>query len=172
MKNWIKPLKRMGACAAALEWCEHYESLDKAWAVCPRGNWMLWLLGKLSGNPESASRKKLVLVTCQCARLSLPYVKVGELRPLRAIEIAEAWARGDDGITLEDVRNASHAVCAASAASDADAFAATYADTYADTYAGALAKFADIVRIIFPDAPTQECLAESPLGKGENNGES
>jgi len=143
MKAWIEPLKEMKACGDALEWCKGYESLDKAWAVCPRGDWMLWLLRKLSGNPESASRKKLVLVTCQCARLSLPYVKVGELRPLRAIEIAEAWARGDDGITLEDVIIASFAAHAAYAAAHAsyaaaDAAHAAYA-AHAASYAAASA---------------------------------
>jgi len=175
MKNWIKPLKRMDACADALEWCEDYESLVDAWAVCPRGDWMLWLLGKLSGNPKSASRKKLVLVTCQCARLSLGYVKKGELRPLRAIEVAEAWARGGEGITLEDVRNAAYAGASAAYASDAGsasyaADAAAYAAACAAAaaagyaacaasyaaYAGTLAKCADIVREYYPDAPKLE----------------
>ena len=63
--------------------------------------------------------------------------------------------------------SASTAYAAADAAADA-AYAASYAAATLKT----LAKCADIVRIIFPDAPTQECLAESPLGKGENNGES
>ena len=135
---------------------------------------MLWLLGKLSGNPKSASRKKLVLVTCQCARLSLGYVKKGELRPLRAIEVAEAWARGGEGITLEDVRNAAYA--GASAAYASDAGSASYAASYAAAcaaacagyagyasyaaYAGTLAKCADIVREYYPDAPKLERRGE------------
>jgi len=135
MKAWIEPLKEMNACGDALEWCEGYKSLAGAWAVCQRGDWMLWLLGKLSGKPESDSHKKLVLTACQCARLSLPYVKVGELRPLRAIEAAEAWARGDEGIRREDVRKAADAADAAAYA----AYAAYAADAAYAAYAAAAA---------------------------------
>ena len=146
MENWIKTLKEMGACSDALEWCEGYESLAGAWAECQRGDWMLWLVGELSGKPESDSRKKLVLTACQCARLALPYVKTGELRPLLAIETAEAWARGNEGITLEDVRKAAYAAAhaaayaAAYAADAADAAnAAVYAAANAAAYAAAYA---------------------------------
>jgi len=132
MKAWIEPLKEIKACEDALEWCKGYESLAGAWAVCQRGDWMLWLLGKLSGNPESASRKRLVLTACQCARLALPYVESGELRPLRAIEVTEAWARGDEGIRREDVRKAAaHAAYAAYAAASASAYAAASASASA-----------------------------------------
>ena len=178
MKNWIKPLKRMDACGDALEWCEHYESLDKAWAVCPRGDWMLWLLGELSDKPESDSHKRLVLTACQCARLALPYVEAGELRPLKAIETAEAWAKGEGNITLEDVRKAAHAAAYAAYAAAYAAHAAAYAayaaadaasaanGAYAAAYAAAeasyasyaaglktLAKCADIARQYYPVAP-------------------
>ena len=98
MKTWIEPLKRMSACEGALEWCESYNSLPDAWTACERGDWMLWLLGKLAGEANSDSRKKLVLTACQCARLALLYVKRGEKRPLKAIETAEKWARGAGAI--------------------------------------------------------------------------
>jgi len=129
LKNWIKTLKEMGTCGNALAWCKGYKSLAEAWADCQRGDWMLWLLGELSDKPESVSHKKLVLVACQCARLALPYAKEGELRPLRAIEVTEAWARGDEGIRREDVRKAADAAYAA-------AHAAAYASVYA-AYAAA-----------------------------------
>jgi len=127
LKNWIKTLKEMGACGNALAWCKGYESLAEAWADCQRGDWMLWLLGKLSDKPESVSHKKLVLVACQCARLALPYAKEGELRPLRAIEVTEAWARGEKGIRREDVRSAADAADAAYAAAASTYSAAAYA---------------------------------------------
>ena len=164
MKNWIKTLNEMKACGNALKWCNGYESLAEAWAVCQRGDWMLWLLGKLSGKPESDSHKKLVLIACKCARLSLPYVKEGELRPLRAIEVTEAWARGDKGIRREDVRKAAHAAYDAAYAAHA-AYAAAYAayDAAHAAYAAAdaadtsrrstLEKCADIVRGYYPVAP-------------------
>ena len=158
MKAWIEPLKEMKACGDALEWCKGYESLVEAWAVCPRGDWMIWLLGKLSGKPESVSHKKLVLVACQCARLALPYAKEGELRPLRAIEVTEAWARGDEGIRREDVRKAADAADATAHAAYAAAHAAyAAADAAADAAAtsriSTLEKCADIVRDYYPVAP-------------------
>jgi len=150
LKNWIKTLKEMEACGNALAWCKGYESLAEAWADCQRGDWMLWLLGKLSGKPESVSRKKLVLVACQCARLALPYAKEGELRPLRAIEVTEAWARGDEGIRREDVRKAADAADAAADAAYAAAYAAYAAAT---SRISTLEKCADIVRDYYPVAP-------------------
>ena len=139
MKNWTKPLRGMRACTDALEWCEGYKSLAEAWDECKRGDWMLWLLGKLSGESESPERKKVVLAACQCARLALPHVKAGELRPLKAIETAEAWARGEDNITLKDVRKA------AAYAADSVAYAASaayYAAAYAADAAAAAASAA------------------------------
>ena len=123
MKNWIKPITQMGACREATKWCNNFDNLASAWAACERGDWMLWLLGELSGEPESDSRRELVLIACKCARLALPYVKEGEERPLKAIETAEAWARQENGITLEDVRAAADAAAdAADAAADTDAY--------------------------------------------------
>ncbi len=135
MKTWIRPIQKLGACSAALKWADNYKSLNEAWAKCERGDWMLWLLGQLSDNPESESRKKLVLVACQCARLSLCYVSEGESCPLKAIESAESWARGENSVTLQEVR------------------AATYAAAYVAAYAATLKKCADIVREFYPEAP-------------------
>ena len=92
MKEWLLPIRKLGACSEALEWADNYDSLEDVWVKCKRGDWMLWLLGRLSGTPDSDRSKKLVYTTLQCARLSLPYVENGEVRPLKAIETAEAWA--------------------------------------------------------------------------------
>lgn len=178
MKEWIKELNNLKACDEALEWCEGYDSLQEAWGNCDRGDWMLWLAGRLSGNPETASRKKLVLATCECARLALPYVAEGETRPLKAIETAEQWARGENNVTLAQVRAAGanatdaavdaavyvadvyavNAAYAARAAAFATAFAAA---TYAYTAAAAAAarketikQCADIARKHYPVAPS------------------
>jgi hypothetical protein len=74
---------------------------------------MLKLLSKVSGQPGSEGRKKLVLAACGCARLTLPHVPKDETRPLTAIEIAEKWARGED-VDLKQVE---------AAAADADTHA-------------------------------------------------
>jgi len=66
---------------------------------------MLWLVGRLSGGPDSAARKKVVLAACSCASLALTCVPE-DGRPRVAIEVASAWAQGESGITMDDVHPA------------------------------------------------------------------
>ena len=103
-------LRSLCACSDAVTWAMPYATLDEAWAACPRADWMLWLAGRLAG-PEraSAGRRALVLCACACARTALVHVRAGERRPLAAIEISERWARGEQGVTAADVRDASAA---------------------------------------------------------------
>jgi len=146
----IEKLKALGACREAVKWLSGQVSPSVAWRNCKRGDWMLWLLGQ-DAPPESPERKRLVLAACDCARLSLKHVPKGELRPLHAIETAEAWARGN--ATLAQVRAAYDAASAAYAYADA-AYAYAYADAaaYAAAYAAydarslALGQCAKIVR--------------------------
>ncbi len=98
-KHWSVALERFSPCADALAWARTQPSAAAAWQACERGDWMLWILGKQSGPVGSASRRKLVLAACACARLSLANVKAGENRPRIAIETAEAYARGEGGVT-------------------------------------------------------------------------
>ncbi|MDD5381875.1 MAG: hypothetical protein PHG53_09615 [Phycisphaerae bacterium] len=140
MKHWTDKLVKLGACQEAIEWGKRFSSMQAAWLVCERGDHMLWLIGKLSGEPGCDKRKQLVLTACKCARLALPYIEKGELRPLKAIETAEQWARGENGVTLDDVR---HAAYAAAAAANTAAYAADYAADYAAAYAAAAAAAAD-----------------------------
>ena len=166
MDDVIDKLNKLNACEGALEWLETQDSWEKAWRDCERGDWSIWLVGRLSGPPESKSRKKLVYVACQCARLALPYVPKGEGRPLKAIETAEAYVKGD--ATLDDVRTdaAAAADAAYAAAADAAAAAAAAADAaYAADAAAAAAyaayakrkeilkQCADIVRQHYPKPP-------------------
>jgi hypothetical protein len=92
---------------------------------------MLWLAGRCAGEPMSDLRRSLTLAACECARLTLPHVRSGEDRPLRAIELAERWARGE-AVLRDELRDA-----AAAADAYADAYAAAYA-AYA-AYAAATA---------------------------------
>ena len=174
---YIKELREMGACQEALDWCQAYPTPDEAWQACKRGDWMLWVLGR-EISPNSPEHKRLVFTTCQCARLALRYVPEGEERPRQAIEIAEAWTRGD--ATIEAVRSAAQAAAqaatyaAAHAASDATQAAVYYATyaayaaqaTYAVTYDSdaashaiyaafftSLEESANIVRQSFPHPP-------------------
>jgi len=156
-------LQKLGACQESLKWIATQADPETAWQNCHRGDWMLWLLGKLD-----ADRKQLVLACCKIARLSLKYIPENENRPRIAIEIAEKWCRGE--ATLEEVESAADAAYAAAAyygvdANTAAAYAATYtanAAAYAAAYAvfynttksqTLLQQYADIVREFFPNPP-------------------
>ena len=117
-KHWTEKLEKIGACQEAVEWAFKQKSLAEAWKNCEKGNWMLWLAGKFSGPSGDQRRRKLVLAACECAKLSLAYVKPGEKRPAEALKIATAWAMGET-VTLDELRVA--------AAADAATYAATYA---------------------------------------------
>ena len=104
MKEHTKELGDLNACLEAVEYADEFTSLQEAWNECEKGDWMLWLLGRLSGPPDSDSRKEVVLIACKCARLSLKYIPKNEKRPLGAIQTTERYLKG--GATLEEVRDA------------------------------------------------------------------
>jgi hypothetical protein len=123
-------------------------SPQQLWDTCPHGDWLLWLAGRIN-----IKRETLVLAACDCARLSLVYVPAGELRPLQALETAEAWARGD--ATLDEVNAAAVAARAAAYAADAVAARATaYAADAAAVAARATAYAADAAAVA---AVLQQC---------------
>ena len=176
MDHWSDSIAKLNPCKDALAWLCTQPDAETAWRVCERGDWMLWIAGRLSGEPGSDSRRPLVLAACGCARLALPYVGVEEDRPRIAIETAEAWARGEVGVTLDRVRAAADAAYAtayvaadvayatataafaaayaAYAAAAYDAYAAAYAaDAYAAIRKKTLSECADIVRTFYPHPP-------------------
>jgi len=121
-----------------LKWLDTHTTTKTAWAACERGDWMLWLLGRLSGKPGSNARRKLVLCVCECARLAMKHVKKGEKRPLKAIETAEAWARREGGVLLSDVQKSAASAAANAATASSYTYAAVYAAAsyaYAASYA-------------------------------------
>jgi leucyl aminopeptidase (aminopeptidase T) len=114
-----------------------------ALAKCPSRQWLTWLASALMRRGH-LDRRVIVLCACASARTALKYVPTGELRPLRAIETAEAWCRGE--ATIDDVRaarNAADAAYAAANAAYAAANAAYAAAAAADAYAAAAAADAD-----------------------------
>lgn len=42
MKHWSESLKELNACADVVDYCKDFPSLESAWSVCERGDWMLW----------------------------------------------------------------------------------------------------------------------------------
>ena len=125
-------LKKLHACDEAVKWCGD-KTPAQAWRECERGDWLLWLAGRMADKPGWPTRKQIVFAACACAETALKYVKPGEDRPRKAIETTRAWVRGE--ATLEEVRKTAHAASAASyaasSASDASASAASDAASYA-----------------------------------------
>ena len=176
MKSTKDILTKLGACTEAVKWAGR-KTHKKAWGTCQRGDWLLWIAGKLN-----VDRKLLVLAACGCARTALKYIPVGEDRPRIAIETAEAWTRGE--ATIDQVRTAAHAAAAyADAAHAATAYAADAAHAaaayaaaayavaahavaacaaaaYAAVLAAARKDIADIVRKIIPFSVICKAIAD------------
>jgi len=177
----LDKLRGLGACYDALRWVSEQKTVDQAWADCKRGDHMLWLLGRLCGPPESRSRRKLVLAACACARLRLVDLPKADDVALSTIETTESWARGERGVSLDDVRDAARAAthtaaCTVNAADAAypaapaayAAYVAAYAAYAAHAAADAadaahaaadaarqliLSRCADVVRSAYPHPP-------------------
>jgi len=142
-KSFASQLARLNACGEARRWVGK-KSLKTAWHQCNRGDWMLWLAA--SGGVD---RRLVVLAACQCARQALRHVPEGETRPLRAIEMAESWTRGE--ASIEQVHAAANAAYAAANAANAAyagyaanaaAYAAYAADAANAVYAADAAEYA------------------------------
>lgn len=147
----------LGACQAALKWLEELDpstTVQQAWDSCSRPDWMFWLLGRI----KEPNKVAIVRVACTIARTVLKHVPEGELRPLRAIEAAEAWAENPNKETAHSAYAAAHsASAAADAAADAARGAAYSAYAAADAAsaasAAAYAAACGIIRQHFPNPP-------------------
>ena len=161
-KQFAALLVELNACSEAQEWAGG-KSLAVVWKTCKRGDWLLWLCGKMADKPNWPTRKEVVLAACDCAKLALKYVPKGEERPRKCLETVRAWAAGN--ATIDEVRTAKRdAAYAAADATDA-AYAAAYAaaDAAADAASAAaadrsrtLARCADLVRTIYHSAPVKD----------------
>ena len=131
-KDLSQKLFELAACAEAREWARDAKGTTaQMYANCRRGDWLLWLAAK-----AGVDRKVVTLAACAVARTALKHVPEGELRPLQAIEAAEAWARGEPGATLEKVQEAAN--------SASNAYYAAYAAAHATAAAASNAAFAAI----------------------------
>ena len=148
-KQFAALLVELNACSEAREWASG-KSLAVVWKTCKRGDWLLWLCGKMADKPNWPTRKEVVLAACDCAELALKYVPKGEERPRKCLETVRAWAAGN--ATIHEVRTARAAAydaayafyaAAAYAAYVADAADAAAADAAADAAYAAAAADAD-----------------------------
>ena len=130
MKSHVLALKKLGACSDAVAFADQHETIQAAWNACPRGDWSLWLLGRLAGPVDNDSRKKLVGVCAEIAELVLPIFekqRPGDKRVRECIETCKRYAAGT--ATIDEVRKARIAAYAAATAyaayaADAAAYAA------------------------------------------------
>ena len=155
-------LSSVGACRDAREWASD-RTAQQAWDECERSDWLIWWASK-----AGADKKVLVRLACKFARTTLPYLKVGELRPLKAIEAAEGWCDGT--VTIEEVRLAmNNAAAAAAAAAAAYAYAAAAdgvgAAAYAYADAAAYAAYAAAAYAAYAHAHAADAAAYAAARK-------
>jgi immunity protein 5 of polymorphic toxin system len=134
-KQFSALLVELNACSEAQKWAKG-KSLAVVWKTCKRGDWLLWLCGKMADKPNWPTHKEVVLAACDCAELARKHVPEGEDRPRKCIETTRAWAAGT--ATLDEVRTARRAVYAVYADADpADAAYVAYAAAAYAAYADA-----------------------------------
>jgi hypothetical protein len=63
---------------------------------------MAYWVGITAARRHEQHRRRLVSLACRCARLALPYAIGSDAES--GIELAEDWARGDDGVTSQRLR--------------------------------------------------------------------
>ena len=171
-RHWSDRLPK-NACADAVRWAKTQPTAAEAWKNCTRGDWMLWILGRLSDRPGSTARRKLALCCCDCAETVRHLWPTGDTRPAEALRVTRAWATRTPGVTIDDVRAAAEAAWSAGAAAwsaGAAAGSAGAAGAAAGAVAGAVAtraaeaagavaraaslrSSADIVRRYYPRPP-------------------
>ena len=162
--HWSDALARTNACDGAIAWARTRPSLDRAWKICERGDWMLWLAGRLAGPPGDDSRRPLVLAACDCAELSAHLVSdEAQTAIALALVVARDWA-GGGASDLDDCRYAAAAAAEAAAAADADADADAAYTAAAAVRAQTLSACADIARRYYPDALPVGAIVTLPRG--------
>jgi hypothetical protein len=176
MTKLQKSLLALGACSQAIEWAASFRSLAAAWRACERGNWMCWLVGRVSGEPGSAARQRLGLLlreTVTFADLAADAADAAAAKAAAATNAAKAAAAANAADLAANAANAADAAAdyaayaanAAVLAANAADLAADYAANAAAAAAGtdaaiyndlrrkALARIADIVRRHYPKPP-------------------
>ncbi len=155
--TWIEKLRKQDACVEGISWASEQESPQAAWDACERGDWMLWAWGRNCGNSGSESHRKLVLCCVKCEKTGVKYVKDKEVKKLvkKSLKTTERWAKGEKGVTLEDVKkNNIYHSSAAIAATGVAAGAASGADVwYVASETTTLKESSDIIRTIQPNCP-------------------
>ena len=149
MRTVADRIRHLDPCQAAWAWADDYTDPAKAWADCPNGSWMLWLLGHSERSaPWSEERKPLLACCLDCAE-TVQHLWPAEQRVKisAAVKVLRRWIAGKADV--EEAKQARRDLYAADAAA---ADAADAADDEARVKT--LARCAAIVRKHYPKLPT------------------
>jgi hypothetical protein len=97
-------LRSLNVGQEMLRWCGD-KTVLQLWNDCPRGDWLLHLLGKTGCVPDAAARKKLVKCMCACVRCAHSHISV---RAFRWLETAESWVA--DAVSVDEILQAKSAI--------------------------------------------------------------
>jgi 3-methyladenine DNA glycosylase Mpg len=160
-------LKSIGACEKACSWARN-KTVKEAYTECKRGDWLLWLYGKLCSDFSTHSKevRKRVLIAGLVANLVRD--KMTDARCIDATDAAIAFGKGEIGIdSLNKAANAAYAVTnfvytVNSTKADNAAINAAYAAVYA-TYAANAVTYAAYVT--YPNAVDYAAYAAAIYAK-------
>jgi hypothetical protein len=89
MNSLQKKLIDRDADEFLIAWASDYVDSETAWAECTHGDLLIRIACNLG-----VDHATLVCAGCAAARVSLPYVMLGDDGPRQAIEVAERWCAG------------------------------------------------------------------------------
>ncbi len=111
--TWIDKLREKNACKDAVVWAKRYPTIQEAWAVCKRGDWMIWLCRQF---PAKANTKrayvKLALAASESVKELCAHIPEAEV----ARKATQAWLVNPDSKTKKAATGAAAAADAAYAA--------------------------------------------------------
>jgi len=105
----IEELKKMHACPAAIVWMEANSTLSprELWVVCPRPDWLMWLLvSKSAENNGWPPLVEILMVLCDIVELhGLPIAKRKDPDVLNGLRIVRECIDKDDvGMSAKDLK--------------------------------------------------------------------
>jgi len=84
-------LESEGAHHDIVQWAGSFaEDFERAWIECPRADWLLAIAARLG-----FERSALVRAAAACTRTAHADLTTADPPTLRALELAESWARGE-----------------------------------------------------------------------------
>ena len=120
MEELVTYLEDINACEDAQAWADSQESYEKAWEICERGDWMLWIVRN-----QNVDLKKRIKAKTECAKL-VKYLMKDE-RSLKALYVAEDFYNCDASREVLEAAYVDAADAVADAVAAVDAVDAIYA---------------------------------------------